>query len=227
MVTFTIIALAGCCAAFVRWCQRCAPKPIIQPVGTSAGEPAALPAVQPVATPAVEPVTKPAVPPYTWLFCPWCASDLAMGVIGGKHRKKCTKCNFVHWDNPRPVAVVLIPTTDNGMVLIKRLIPPRVGKFALPGGFVEPYEMPDAGAIREAEEETGLKIVIDRLLLITMPPKVNEILFFYLAHPTSDKPGPADGEAEAAIYAHDAIPTDIAFSTHQQVIDQYLASLKP
>jgi len=166
------------------------------------------------------------VSPHTWQYCPWCRGNLVMGEIGGKHRKKCTLCKFVHWDNPRPVAVVLIPTTDGRIVLIKRLIPPRVGMFALPGGYVEPNELPEAGAVREAKEETGMDVVIDRLLFVTMPPNVNEILFFYLAKPTDALPTTGDGEAEAAIYARDAIPAEIAFSTHRQVIDQFLAAGK-
>lgn len=162
----------------------------------------------------------------TWQYCPWCRGELAMGNIDGKDRMKCTKCRFVHWDNPRPVAITLIPTSDGGLVLIKRKVPPRVGMFALPGGFVEPKEMPDVAAKREAKEETGLDIEIDRLLWMTMPPGVNEILFFYLAKPTSEKPVAGDDATEAIAFTRDAIPAEIAFQTHRAIIDEWLAATK-
>lgn len=160
----------------------------------------------------------------TWRYCPWCKSELAMGEIDGKHRLKCTSCKFVHWDNPRPVAIVLIPTCNGGLVLVKRKLPPRAGMFALPGGFVEPHEMPDAAAKREAKEETGLDIEIERLLWFTMPPNVNEILFFFLARPTKEKPTAGDDAAEAISFARAEIPAEIAFPTHRKVVADWLAA---
>lgn len=53
---------------------------------------------------------------------------------------------------------VVIRTKDEKIVFIKRLNPPFQGYFALPGGFVEYGEKVEEAAVREAMEETGLKI---------------------------------------------------------------------
>jgi 8-oxo-dGTP diphosphatase len=51
-----------------------------------------------------------------------------------------------------------------GVVLVKRANDPYRGKWALPGGFVEYGERVEDAARREAEEETGLKVELQRLL---------------------------------------------------------------
>ncbi|MBD5266465.1 MAG: NUDIX hydrolase [Bacteroides sp.] len=43
------------------------------------------------------------------------------------------------------------------ILLIQRGIEPYKGKWALPGGFLKPDESAEVGAMRELEEETGLK----------------------------------------------------------------------
>ncbi len=58
-------------------------------------------------------------------------------------------------------AIVLL--RDNKVALIERY---RAGMhyFAFPGGHVEPGESPEEAAVREAKEELGLDVSIQRLL---------------------------------------------------------------
>ena len=56
------------------------------------------------------------------------------------------------------LAVDLVISFGEGIVLIKRQNPPYQGDFALPGGFVEVGESTEGAAIREAKEETGLEV---------------------------------------------------------------------
>jgi ADP-ribose pyrophosphatase YjhB (NUDIX family) len=160
-----------------------------------------------------------------WQFCPKCGGPLINGTFEGDKYRMCRKkksCGFVHWDNPLPVCIVLIPTTDGGFILIRRNVPPRVGFVALPGGFTKPFETLLAAAKREAKEETGLDVEIDRELHVLMPPGVNQHLHFFLAKPTSAKPVKGSDAAEAFVCSRDAIPSDIAFDTHRFVITEWL-----
>ncbi|MDJ0840095.1 MAG: NUDIX domain-containing protein [Acidobacteriota bacterium] len=44
------------------------------------------------------------------------------------------------------------------LLVIERAKPPFQGRFALPGGFVDPYELPPNAVVRELIEETGLQL---------------------------------------------------------------------
>ncbi|MGC9352656.1 MAG: NUDIX domain-containing protein [Mariniphaga sp.] len=64
---------------------------------------------------------------------------------------------------PRPALTVdaLVYVEENGtfsVLLIQRGIEPFKGKWALPGGFVNMYELLETACKRELEEETGLKV---------------------------------------------------------------------
>jgi 8-oxo-dGTP diphosphatase len=158
-----------------------------------------------------------------WQFCPQCGGSLAMGDADGKQRLKCDSCNFVHWDNPKGVAVILIPH-GNGIVLIKRKLEPKAGFWALPGGFVDQGEDPWMAAVREALEETALKIEIERLLWTFNLAKSNQNLFFFLARPVTDQtPKFGDDAAEIGVFAAANIPHEqIAFPSHKEAIERWV-----
>lgn len=91
-------------------------------------------------------------------FCSECGSKYP----NSTWPKTCTDCGFIMWKNPIPVATILQPVRkDNkiGLLLLKRAINPKIGEWALPGGFMEDNgESAEGGALRELFEETGLKI---------------------------------------------------------------------
>jgi 8-oxo-dGTP diphosphatase len=69
-----------------------------------------------------------------------------------------------HHKNPLLTADVVISCSDNKIVMVKRKNPPYQGQWALPGGFVEYGESVENAAVREAQEETGLHVELDRLV---------------------------------------------------------------
>lgn len=64
----------------------------------------------------------------------------------------------------------IILTNDGKVVLVKRSFDPYKDHWALPGGMVEYGETVEVAVIREAKEETGLDIKIERLVGVYSEP---------------------------------------------------------
>lgn len=158
-------------------------------------------------------------PEFRW--CPLCGHRLKRKDVAGRSRLACLECGFVHWDNPRPVTITLVPL-DGGLVLIRRKVNPGAGMWALPGGFIEGFEKPVEAAAREVLEETGLTIEIDCVLgAFGARPGVNQVIFVFLAKPASGTPVPGDDATEARVFGRDEIPDDIAFPLHREAIRRW------
>jgi ADP-ribose pyrophosphatase YjhB (NUDIX family) len=148
---------------------------------------------------------------------------LKVTAIGGRDRVVCIQCDFVHWDNPKPVTATLIPI-DDGLVLVKRKFEPYVGDWCLPGGFIEALETPHESAIREVEEETGLIVEVDKLLGAFAPGhSINVIILMYLARKTGGNLVPGDDASEAGVFNRDTLPQNVAFELHRKMIADYFA----
>ena len=70
---------------------------------------------------------------------------------------------MTEYKNPA-LTVDAIIVDDGKIVLIQRLNNPYKDYWALPGGFVEYGEKVEHAAIREAKEETGLNIKLNKLV---------------------------------------------------------------
>ncbi len=69
------------------------------------------------------------------------------------------------------IAVDAIIVKDDCVVLIKRKNPPFQDYYALPGGFVEIGEYVEEAVVREAKEETGLDVEVEKFSGIYDDPK--------------------------------------------------------
>jgi 8-oxo-dGTP diphosphatase len=78
---------------------------------------------------------------------------------------------------PRPntplltVDAVILLNKGKNLVLIRRKNPPFQGELALPGGFVDIGETIEEACIREAYEETNIKIKLIKLIGVFSDPK--------------------------------------------------------
>ena len=94
---------------------------------------------------------------FDWNFCPICGDDLHLADDGQGQRPHCAKCNRFYYSNPTPAACCLLRNDKDELLFVQRSIEPRKGMWGFPGGFVEVGETPEEGALRELEEETGLR----------------------------------------------------------------------
>lgn len=153
--------------------------------------------------------------------CPFCTIDLVIIDLGGKGRLACAHCEFVHWNNPKPVTATLVPM-DGGIVLVKRKFEPFIGSWCLPGGFIETAEHPAESAEREVLEETGLQVKVTRLLEADAPGRgINVVILFYEALPIGGELIAGDDASEVGAFKQSELPQDIAFDGHKQIIQRW------
>jgi 8-oxo-dGTP diphosphatase len=95
----------------------------------------------------------------TYNFCPQCGTKLDLS----KQPIHCENCNKSFYNDPKP-GVGVLPIKDGKVLLARRARDPLAGAIDVIGGFIEPNEHPEAGAVREAKEETGLDLAIISLL---------------------------------------------------------------
>lgn len=123
--------------------------------------------------------------------------------------------------NPFPTVDVIIEV-DERIVWIERKNPPE--GWALPGGFVDCGESVERAAIREAREETGLKVELQHLLYVysnpDRDPRQHNMSVVFTA--TADAaPHGGDDAATAELFAPTKPPSPIAFD-HREILDDYL-----
>ena len=116
-------------------------------------------------------------------------------------RLVCSRCNFVYYIDPK-VAVGTIIKDDRGrIVLVRRAIEPGYGKWVFPGGFIDRGETVEAAAVREAREECGLDIRLDRLINIYSYPGVAVIIIAFAATAIGGCLACDDESLEAQLFA--------------------------
>lgn len=127
---------------------------------------------------------------------------------------------------------IVIFTIQEGILkvlLIKRAIPPFLGQFAIPGGFVQENEDLDEAALRELKEETGVAdVYLEQLYSFGDPnrdPRGRVITVAYFALISPDRTLTAGSDAAAAAwYPVDQLPP-LAFD-HATILDYALERLR-
>ncbi|MDF1594533.1 MAG: NUDIX hydrolase [Acidimicrobiia bacterium] len=159
--------------------------------------------------------------PGEFTFCPMCASRLTVRSLGGRDRRVCPDCGFVHWRNPGVGAAVLV-RDGAGRVLLIRRAPgsTRSGFWAIPAGYVDYGEDVRQAARREMEEETGLVVDVGEPVFVASnfhdPAKLTVGIWF-AGTITGGRLQAGDDADEVGYFAMDDLPP-LAFETDQALL---------
>jgi ADP-ribose pyrophosphatase YjhB (NUDIX family) len=138
-----------------------------------------------------------------------------------RQRAVCPSCHTIHYENPLNV-VGTVPHLGDKVLLCKRNIEPRWGKWTLPAGFMELDETTAQGAARETDEEAGAQIELQGLFSILNVARVGQVHLFYRAQLLSDQFNPGHETIEARLFTEAEIPWDeIAFKTVKETLERY------
>ena len=161
--------------------------------------------------------------PYS--FCPLCGGGLEPRSLKPTEPERlvCTSCGFVFYLDPK-VAVGTIITNGTGeIVLVRRAIEPGYGKWVFPGGYVDRGEPVLSAAVREAREEAGVDVRIDRLIDVYSYPGRSPIIIVYAATMTGGCLACDDEGLEARFFRPESIPwNDLAFQSTQDALRAFL-----
>jgi ADP-ribose pyrophosphatase YjhB (NUDIX family) len=122
--------------------------------------------------------------------------------------------------NPIPTVDIIIEIND-GIILINRKNPPY--GWAIPGGYVDYGESLEEAAIREAEEETSLKVrSLIQLHTYSEPdrdPRGHTISTVFIAK-GEGKPKARDDAKDLDIFTEKNLPEPLAFD-HSKILKDY------
>ena len=138
-----------------------------------------------------------------------------------KQRAVCPACHTIHYENPLNV-VGTIPVLGDKVLLCKRNIEPRWGKWTLPAGFMELEETTAQGAARETDEEAGANFELEGLFSVISVVRVGQVHLFYRARLLDDNFDPGHETIEARLFTEEEIPwEEIAFRTVRETLEHY------
>jgi 8-oxo-dGTP diphosphatase len=138
----------------------------------------------------------------------------------GRQRLFCHACDQPLYENPVPATCLVVLNATGQVLLVRRSVAPKKGLWCLPGGFLELGESPEAGALRELAEETGLNATIDGLLGVTNVPNSDYgtvLMIGYLVEEYEGRLQPGDDADAIGWFDVDALPP-IAFDSHERFI---------
>jgi len=157
--------------------------------------------------------------------CPACGASLEARLLktGEPKRLVCVACGFVFYLDPKLAVGTIIIDDMRRVVLVRRAIEPGYGKWVFPGGYVDRGEEVPAAAVREAREECGLEVQLDRLVNIYSYPQRAPVIVVYAASILSGSLACDDEGLEARFFEASAIPWDeLAFRSTREALHEFL-----
>ncbi|TVO59756.1 MULTISPECIES: NUDIX hydrolase [Denitromonas] len=156
-------------------------------------------------------------------FCSACGASVSLQVPAGDSlpRHVCVDCGEIHYLNPKMV-VGAIPVWEEKILLCRRAIEPRLGKWTLPAGFMENRETTAEAAARETLEEACARITVGPLFALVNIPEISQVHLFYRAQMLDLEFAAGIESLEVALFAESDIPWDtLAFRSVRFALERF------
>jgi len=159
--------------------------------------------------------------------CLYCGTGITKKEEDNVLRDYCPDCHCFFYENPLPVVSSILDSSRN-ILLVKRDRRPSRGLWCLPTGFAEAGENIEDAALRELEEETGIRGRISRLLDVHSYNSrfYGDLLFLtFVVEQTGGKLEAGDDCSHARFFPASKMPR-LAFRPNKFAIDAYINSKK-
>ena len=159
-------------------------------------------------------------------YCPTCAGPLESRLLkkGDPERLVCTRCGQVLYLDPKVAVGTIIRTDDDRLVMVRRAIEPGYGLWVFPGGYVDRGEEVTGAAVREAREEAGLDVELERLVNIYSYAHRSLIVLVYAARMVGGELCTDEECLEARLFRPDELPwQEFAFDSTTRALKDYLS----
>lgn len=158
-------------------------------------------------------------------FCSVCGAPVILKIPAGDSlpRHVCDACGAIHYRNPRLV-VGALPEWEDRILLCRRAIEPRHGKWTLPAGFMENGESVADAALRETLEEACARVELGEMYTMISVPQIHQVHVIYRSRLLDLDFAPGVETLELRLFGEDEIPWDeIAFRTIAVTLRHYFA----
>lgn len=157
--------------------------------------------------------------------CIYCGEIIIKKYEDNVQRDFCPACNSYFYENPLPVVSSILESSRE-ILLVKRDRAPSKGLWCLPTGFAEAGESIEQAALRELEEETGIRGKIIKLLDVDSYKSrfYGDLLFLtFVVQQTGGKLCAGDDCSQARFWPVNKLPP-LAFRSNKLALESYIKS---
>ncbi len=156
-------------------------------------------------------------------YCSQCGQPVTLKIPVDDNRERfvCDNCGYVHYQNPNNVCGAIL-TRGERVLLCKRAIEPRYGRWTLPAGFMENNETVAEAAAREAMEEANAIAGPLSLFGIFSMPYISQVYLMFHGELVSEDIAAGVESLEVGLFTQQEIPWDeLAFPVVTHSLNLY------
>jgi ADP-ribose pyrophosphatase YjhB (NUDIX family) len=153
-------------------------------------------------------------------FCPRCGAEAQ---VSFPRSISCPACGYGAYFNPKPVACAIPVDGEGRILLMRRATEPHLGRWTMPGGFVDLGESVERAAVRECEEELRIALELGELVGVYSRDDDRFVVVVYAGRAVGE-PTITDEALEVRAFAPMDIPwAELAFWSDERALRAFLS----